>query len=181
MPLPGGLPGYQGQPLPLLAEQASPLPGSKSSLPPCLLPKGKKKARTKKKEGRGKAHPPLLQTPLSMVALASFPPVPNILFLGKTTKTLLRHTSLPETSNPDCWTPMWSGLRPGYARNHLGSTEDSLFAADEQRIHTEFPEYSYGFQHCQLQDTIVPYKEVKKSRKSEHGSNTVEEGIKEHQ
>lgn len=156
VPSPVGLPSYQGQPLPLLAELGSPHSGTKSSFSLCLLPKGKKRAGTNKREWRRKAHPPLLQTPLSMVALASFHPVPNILLLGKTTKMLSRHTSLPETSNPVCWSPVWSGLRPGCARNHQHGTKNSLPARDEQRIYTELPEHSYGCWHRQLKDTIMP-------------------------
>lgn len=101
-----------------------------------------------------------------MVALASFRPVPNILFLGKPTKKPLCHTTQPETTNLDHWSPVQSRVRPGCARNHLDSTEDSLLAADEQRIHTWLPKHSCGFQHCQPQDTIVPHKGVTEVQKT---------------
>lgn len=120
--------------------------------------------------------------PPSMVALASFHPVPNILFLGKPTKKPLRHTTQPETTNLDHWSPVQSRVRPGCARNHLDNNEDSLLAADEQRIHTWLPEHSCGYRHCQPQDTIVPHKEVTEIQKTLVAwfKFPVEEGIKEH-
>lgn len=63
--LPSGLPGYQGQPLPLLAEQGSPRPGTESSLPLHLLQKSKTEPRQRKRlargRGGGEAYSPLLQ------------------------------------------------------------------------------------------------------------------------
>lgn len=142
-----------------------------SSLQPS---KRQKRAWTKKKEGGKKHILHCFKTPLPMVALASFHPVPNILFLGKPTKQPLHHTSLLETTNH--WSLVQSRVRAGCARNHLDTTKDSLFAADEQR---NIQGAGCGFQHCQPQDTIVPYKEILKTVVTWF-KFPVEEGIKEH-
>lgn len=163
VPLPNGLPGYQEQPLPLLAEQG--LSPQAANLPVLSTSFKKAKESPDKDTGGGKQH--ILhcsKPPLSMVDLASFHPEPNILFLGKTTNKPSHHTSLPGTTNPDRWSPVPSRIRR--ARNHLDSTEDSLFAADEQRIHAQLPELSYGFRHCQPQDTTLPYEEVTEIQKT---------------
>lgn len=116
---PMGLPDYQGQPLPLLAEKGS----SPQAVNLPFLSTSFKKAKESpdKDTGGGKQHNlHCSKPPLSMVDLASFHPEPNILFLGKTTNKPSHHASLPGTTNPDRWSPVLSRIRR--ARNHLDST-----------------------------------------------------------